>query len=277
MNRPKERPLEQIHEIRLKDIHISKENVRHSDPTKDLAELAASIKQHGLFQPVVLLGELGKPPYELISGQRRFLAHRQILKAPTIRSVFAGNLSETDAVAVSLVENLQNVELGYDDTAKAITYLYEKFGKDEYKVQKATGLSLHKIRDFILIEARATPKMKTLIKQRKVSLSDVKRAIQAMQNNLQKAEELLDLIIKRKPAAHQKRRLIMYGERNKRFSAERILKDAMKPHVEQNIVISLSENPLRGLQKAKESLAMEPEEIAVKVLSDWLRGQGFVQ
>ena len=175
------------------------------------------------------------------------------------------------------MRNLQRLELNYDDTAKAITHLYKEFGKDEREVQKATGLSLRKIRDFILIEARATSKMKVLLKQHKVPLSDIKRAIRAAQDDLLKAEELLELIIKHKPTAHQKRRLVMYGERNKRFSAEHVLENAMKPHVEQNIIVSLSEGPLQGLEKAKESLAMEPEEIAVKVLSDWLRGQGFVK
>jgi ParB family transcriptional regulator, chromosome partitioning protein len=277
MNQPKELPLEQIHTIRLEDIHISSDTVRLNDPTTDLVELAASIKQHGILQPVLLLGEYGKPPYDLISGQRRFLAHEQILKAPTIRAVFAGKLSKTDAVVRSLVENLQRVELNYEDTAKAITYLYEKLGKDEQKVQKATGLSLRKIRDFILIEARATPKMKALLNQHKVSLADVKRAIRAAQDNLPKAEDLLDLIIKHKPTKHQKQRIVMYGERNKGFSAERILKDAMKPHIEQNMIISLSEDLLQGLEKARESLSMEPEELAAKVLSDWLRGQGFVK
>ncbi len=277
MNQPKERPLEQIHEIHLKDIHMSEANVRHSDPTKDLAELAKSIRRHGLLQPVVLLGEPGKPPYDLISGQRRFLAHQQILKTQTIRGVFAGKLSKTQAVVRSLVENLQRVELDYDDTAEAITSLYENFDKDEYKVQKETGLSIRKIRDFILIKARATPKMKVLLKQNKVSPADVKRAIRAAQDDLKKAEELVELIVRHKPTTHQKRRIVAYGERNKKLSAERILEDAMKPHIEQNIMISLSEDLLRGLEKATVSLSMEAEELAVKVLSDWLRGQGFVE
>lgn len=277
MNQLKEPPLEQIYEISLKDIRISSNNVRLTDPTKDLDELAASIKLHGLLQPVVLLGEYGKPPYELISGQRRFLAHQQILQAETIRAVFAGNLSKTEAVVRSLVENLQRVELDYDDTAKAVTYLYEKLGKDERKVQKETGLSLRKIRDLILIKARATPRMQELLTQKKVSLADIKRAIRAAQDNLHKAEELLELIIKHKPTAHQKRRIVTYGERNKALSAERILSDAMKPHIEQNIIISLSEDLLQGLEKATESLSIEPEELAVKVLTDWLRVQGFVK
>src|SRR6202034_2936766 len=114
----KEEHLGTIHDLPLKQIHVSEDNVRHHDPTRDLDELAASIKRHGLLQPVVLLGDFGKPPYELIGGQRRFLAHEQKLTWPTIRAVFAGKLSESEAVVRSLVENVQRLPLGYEDTAK---------------------------------------------------------------------------------------------------------------------------------------------------------------
>jgi ParB family chromosome partitioning protein len=269
-----ESPLETIHEISIKDINIGDDNVRHSDATRDLDELMASIKKHGLLQPVVLKGEYGHPPYELVSGQRRFLAHEK-LKLHQIRAVFAGNLSKTEAVVRSLVENLQRLELEYDDTAHAVTYLYEKLG-DVKAVHQETGLSMRKIQDFILIEARATPRMKSLLKKKKVSPADVKRAIRAAQDNLKKAEELLDLIVKYKPTSHQKRRLVMYGEKKKGASAKHILEEAMKPHVEQNIVISLPDDLRKALVKATKSLSIEPEELAAKVLSDWLREQGFI-
>ena len=158
-----ERPFEKIYNIPLGDITISPDNVRKSDATKDLDELAASIKKHGLIQPVVLIGERDNPPYKLISGQRRFLAHKKLGKNH-IRAVFAGPLSETDAVVRSLIENMQRLELDYADTAKAVTSLYEKYEKNERKVQQETGLSLKKVRDLILIESRASPKMKRLIK-----------------------------------------------------------------------------------------------------------------
>lgn len=270
-----EKALEQIHEIPLIEITISHDNVRHSDPTKDLDELAASIKKHGLLQPVVLKGEFGHPPYQLISGQRRFLAHQQILHAPTIRAVFAGNLSKTAAVIRSLVENLQRLDLRYEDTAKAVTYLYEKLGKDERAVQRETGLSLRTVRDFILIEARATPRIKKLLDQRKVSPADVKRAIRAAQDNMRKAEDLIDLIIKNKPTAHQKRRLVAVGESRKGASAESIFNEAQKPQIEQTMVVSLPEDLVKALTKATKSLALGPEELAVKVLGEWLRAQGF--
>jgi ParB family chromosome partitioning protein len=272
----KEAPLDTIHDISLDEITISPHNVRHADPTRDLDELAASIKVHGLLQPIVLRGEYGNPPYELITGQRRFLAHQQILKRPTIRAVFAGNLSKDDALVRSLVENLQRLELEYQDTARAVTHLYKTLGKDIQAVHKETGLSVRKIRDFILIHERATPKMKSLLKRRKVSPADVKRAIRAAQDNLKKAEELLELIIKYKPTTHQKRRLVTYGEQEKTASAKQILKRAMQPHVEQNIIISLPDDLRHALLKATKSLSVEPEELAAKVLGDWLHAQGFV-
>jgi ParB family chromosome partitioning protein len=268
-----------IHEIPLGDIAISSNNVRLHDPERDLDELAASIKQHGLLQPVVLLGEEGKPgkpPYQLISGQRRFLAHKQ-LHAKTIRAIFAGKLDKTQAIVRSLVENLQRVELEYVDTAKAITELFYKFGNDEEKVQKETGLSLRKIREYIQIEAQATPKMKQLLEAKKVSASDVKRALRAAQDNIKKAEELLELIVKFQPTAHQKRRLVQYGEQDKKATAKHIVEEALKPHIEENIVISLPEAVRKGLLQATKKMSMEPEELASKILNDWLDSQGFLK
>jgi ParB family chromosome partitioning protein len=271
-----EAPLGTIYDIPLKEIELSDDNVRLCDATKDLDELAASIKRHGLLQPVVLMGEFGKPPYELISGQRRFLAHKQILKWPQIRAVFVGHLSKTEAVVRSLVENMQRLDLEYEDTANAVTFLYNKLDKNERKVSEETGLSLRKVRDFILIEARATPAMKSWIKNRKASPADVKRAIRAAQDNLDKAEQLLKLIIEYKPTAHQKRRIVLYGERDKKASAADILKEAMKPHVEENIIITLPDELRKALLKATKSLEMEPDELAAKILTEWLKNQGFV-
>ena len=100
---------DKIYKIALGDIEISDQNVRLTRQTKDLDELAASIKRHGLLQPVVLIGDYGEPPYELISGQRRFSAHER-LKKKTIKAVFAGELSKEQAILHSLVENVQRVD-----------------------------------------------------------------------------------------------------------------------------------------------------------------------
>ncbi len=267
----------QIYDIPLNEIKISDDNVRVSNWSRDLEELAASIKRHGLLQPIVLLGQYGKPPYKLISGQRRYLAHEKFLKAKTIRAVFIGTLNRTQAIVRSLVENLQRVELEYVDTAKAVTELYTTFGKDEDKVQKETGLSIRRIREYILVDAQATPKMKGLLKKGLVSPADVKRALRAAQENIRKAEEILDLIVEFKPTSHQKRRIVQYGEEHKRASAKELIEEALKPHIEENIVITIPDELRSALLAATKKMSMEPEELATHILADWLSSQGFVK
>jgi len=264
----------QIVEVPLGDIQISKDNVRLHDPEKDLDQLAQSIKLHSLLQPVVLTGIFGNPPYDLISGQRRFLAHLTILHAPTIRATFVGKMSRTDALIRSLVENLQRTELEYRDTSTAITELYKTLGSDK-KVSEATGLSLRRVRDHLLIEARASDKMKKQIADKKVSPADVKRALQAAQDNISKAERLLDLIIENQPSSHQKRRLVGYGAADPKASAEDIFAEAIKPHIEQKLVIALAEETRAAFNKATSAMEMEANDLAEKILLEWLQEQGY--
>ena len=266
---------DQIYEIKLRDIEISNQNVRLTHQTKDLDELTASIKKHGLLQPVVLLGDYGEPPYELITGQRRFLAHEKLNKK-TIRSVFAGELSKQQALLHSLVENLQRVDLNHADAAKAITDLYKEFNNDERKVQRETGLSLLKVRDYINIEAQASPKMKRKLRDKKVSPADVKRALRAAQGKIKKAEELLELMEKYTLTRYQKQRVTEYGRKNTKASAKKIFEEAIRPRVEKKIMISLPEEIRLGLETATKEFSKEVEEIVPEIIEEWLYDQGFL-
>ena len=69
-----------IYDIPVKDIRVSDLNVRTSDLKEGIEELAESVEKYGLLQPVVIRGEYGKPPYELIIGQRRLSAHKYLKK-----------------------------------------------------------------------------------------------------------------------------------------------------------------------------------------------------
>ena len=266
--------LNEIHEISLEDINVSELNVRITHPERDLEELAESIRLHGLLQPAVLSGVFGNPPYDLISGQRRYLAHERILKASTIKAVFAGKLSRTEALIRSLVENLQRADLEFQDTSRAVTALFAELGSEQ-KVKEATGLSMRRIRDHLMIEARASEKMKTQLQDGKVSAADVKRALQAAQENIEKAEKLLDLMIEFAPTAHQKRRLVSYGEADSAAAAEIILERAMKPHVERKLVIALTDDIRSALEKATQAKEMEASDLAEQILSEWLLSEGF--
>ncbi len=265
----------QIHGVPISDIEIGTYNVRLTNADKDLDELAASIKLQGLLQPIVLTGEFGKPPYQLVSGQRRLLAHEKILAATHIQAVFVGNITRTEAVIRSLVENLQRADLEFRDTEVAITELYKKLGS-EAAIKEATGLSIRRIRSHLMIGERASQRMKDYIASGKVSVADVKRSLQAARDDIAKAERLLDLIIELKPTAHEKRRLVKYGAKSPEATADEIFEDALKPHVEQKLVISLGEEIRTALAEATKSLEMDnPAELAERIISEWLEQEGF--
>lgn len=266
-----------IHDINLEDITISDCNVR-KDPNnvrRDLDKLAASIKENGLIQPVVLLGKHGKPPYELIAGQRRFLAHQK-LEMETIPALFTGKITDTNAALLSLIENLQSVDLNYADTADAITRLYEECDKDARKVQRITGLAIQTVREYLTIESQASRKMKKLLREKKIKKVDVKRALRAAQGEIRKAEELLDYMCEYPLTQHQKKRIVEYGTQHKGASAETIIETAIEPRVEENILVRLREDVRQGLEKATKTLDQDAEEIVAEVLHAWLFEQGFI-
>jgi ParB family chromosome partitioning protein len=239
-----------------------------------LPELAESIRRHGLLQPVVLIGRYGHPPYQLIAGQRRFLAHRKLGKA-TIRAVFESNVDDEKATLLSLIENLQRLDVNHADAAKAITSLYLLYHGDERRVQRETGLSLRRIRDYITVEAQASPKMKRQLRNKKATPADIKRALRAASGQLKKAEEILDLMSTLPMTRHQKQRVVEQGQTHRRASARQIIEAAMRPRVEQSVLVSVSERIRLGLEQATRVMEREPEEIIAAVLDDWIQLQGL--
>jgi hypothetical protein len=164
--------------------------------------------------------------------------------------------------------------LEFRDTSAAITELYRDLGSDQ-AVKDATGLSMRTIRDHLMIDARATSKMKTYLAQGRVTPADVKRTLLAAQDNIAKAERLLDLIVEFQPTSHQKRRLVTYGTQSPDAEPDEIFENALRPHVEQKLVIALTENVRKSLSKATESLELEAAELAERIIIEWLEREGF--
>ncbi len=267
--------LNQIHEIPLNQITVAQANVRHTGANRELDELGASIKKHGLLQPVVLRGEYGNPPYKLIVGQRRYLAHEKLRKK-SIHATFAGKLTNVQASIRSLAENMHRLDLNHADAAKAITVLYKEFGRDEHRVRAETGLSLQRIRQYVYIQARASDTMKQMLRARQVRPVDVQRVLRAAAGNINKADDLLEKMRQYKLTIHQKKRLVEYGEVHPGWSADTIVKEARRQRVERTISVRLSDAARTGLEKASKALAMSPDEVASQALEDWLSKEGFL-
>src|SRR5271157_3846720 len=246
---------EMVHNVPLKDIEISGDNVRQSEQNRDLQELADSIRTHGQLQPAVLIGEFGKPKYRLIVGQRRLLAHKNILGHSTMKAVFIPKMNETEAKVCSLVENMCRTELTYNDTADAITWLYIKYDRDAQRVHKETGLSVRKIHQYVDIEERASAETKKKLRAGTVKPVDVHRALQAAHDDIHKADGLLQKM--QTYDRYQKQRLVEYGKSHPGASVVQLVKHAEQPEPERQLIVKLSDAVRRALQEAAKAMSMD--------------------
>jgi len=269
---------EKIHDVPLKDIKDSPKsglNARQTDRDSGVEDLAKSIARHGLINAIVLRGEFGNPPYELISGHRRLAAHKLIPGKTTIKATFKpANYDDFKAKVDSLIENMQRVELNHADTAEAVTAMYRKYRKDDRKVADDLGLPLRTVRDYIKIEERTSDHAKDLLRRGRVKKADVKRAIDAAQGNLDKADRLLDAM----PDlyTHEKKRAVDYGKEHPKANTDEIISQAKKGRNLKTVILSIEPKVDDALKKAEKKLYMNREEIASKVLEEWLIDNGFM-
>lgn len=102
---------------------------------KKLDDLISSIKEKGVLQPVIVRDKDGG--YELIAGERRLRAARALGIAEV--PVIVRNVSDADALELSLIENIQREELNAIEEAKAFQRLMQEFGFSQEDVAKAVG------------------------------------------------------------------------------------------------------------------------------------------
>ncbi len=103
-----------------------------------LQELAASIEQHGIVQPIVIR-QLDKNRYEIIAGERRWRAAQLagLHEVPVITRV----LSDQDTLAVALIENIQREDLNAMEEAEAYQRLSQEFGITHQQIAQIVGKS----------------------------------------------------------------------------------------------------------------------------------------
>ncbi|HHY41706.1 MAG TPA: ParB/RepB/Spo0J family partition protein [Thermoanaerobacterales bacterium] len=130
----------------VQEIDIAKIVANDKQPRKDfdeakLDELATSMKQHGVLQPVILRkkGSL----YELVAGERRWRAAAKagIQKIPAI----VRELSDAEVMEIALIENLQREDLNPMEEALAYKSLMNDFGLTQEELSKRVGKSRSQI------------------------------------------------------------------------------------------------------------------------------------
>ena len=127
--------------LKISSLVPFKDQPRQSFSEKELSELATSIKEQGLLQPILVRPlkeeKEGEELYEIVAGERRYRASK--LAGLTQVPVHIKPFSEKEAFAISIVENIQREDLNPIEEARAYKKLMDDFGESQEEIAKAVG------------------------------------------------------------------------------------------------------------------------------------------
>ena len=128
---------ETVRELPAEKIHPRKDQPRKKFDEDTMQELASSIREHGILQPVLVRPvENG---YEIIAGERRWRAAQ--LAGLTHVPVVVRDIDDRQAAEISLIENIQRDDLTVVEEAKAYRMLAEQFGYTQETIAEKIGKS----------------------------------------------------------------------------------------------------------------------------------------
>jgi ParB family chromosome partitioning protein len=245
-------------------------NVRHTEITSGIDELAESIKQIGLQQPLVVQ-EVGPNKYRLISGQRRFLALQKLGRKFVPVRLVEKTVDMPHAMVASLAENLHRKPVDKGDLSDACEFLTKQFGSDK-EAAKILGISISTFRKYL--GYKSVPReLKELVAERRISVSDAIRLSEI--HDIPKAIAFANLIYR-----------LAKPTRERYFAA--LLEDPTSPlaiiearaersKYKRRLWIHLPETYANALYKASTDTQKEPEAVAQKAVMEWLEANGYVR
>jgi ParB family chromosome partitioning protein len=133
------KPGQGIIQIPVDKIRPNPQQPRTSMEDGPLQELAASITEHGIIQPLIVIADLDGNGYTLIAGERRWRA--AILAGLSMVPVIAKNVSEQGQLEIALIENLQRTDLTPLEMAEAYKQLAETFSLTHEQIAERVGKS----------------------------------------------------------------------------------------------------------------------------------------
>lgn len=145
-----------------------------------LDELAASIKQQGIMQPIVVRPN-GNGKYEIIAGERRWRAARiaELTKVPVI----IRHVEDADAVVLALIENIQREDLNPVEEAIALQRLMEDFDLTQQEVADTVGKSRSAVANLLRLLG-LTPEVRRLLEHGDLEMGHA-RALLPLEHNEQ--------------------------------------------------------------------------------------------
>jgi ParB family chromosome partitioning protein len=128
---------ERVQKLLISDIVPNPDQPRREFDQTALNELAQSLEQHGVVQPIIVVRMNGDNKYRIIAGERRWRA-AQIAELSQIPAIVR-SLEELEQIELSLIENIQRVDLSPLEQAMSVYKLQQQFNLGLDEIAKKLG------------------------------------------------------------------------------------------------------------------------------------------
>lgn len=183
-----ETPKEEIVEIKLSELRSNPYQPRKNFDERALQELADSIKEHGVFQPIIAKKSI--KGYEIIAGERRVKA--SILAGKETIPAIIRSFSDQDMMEIALLENLQRENLNALEEALAYKKLLEQLSLTQEKLAIRLGKSRSHITNMLGL-LTLPEEVKDLIMQNKITMGHAR--VLSKLENIEKIKDLANKIV----------------------------------------------------------------------------------
>jgi len=183
-----ETPKDEIQEINLSELRSNPYQPRKNFDEKALQELAASIKEHGVFQPIIVKKSI--KGYEIIAGERRAKASK-LAGRETVPAIIR-DFNDQDMMEIALLENLQRENLNALEEALAYKKLLEELSLTQEKLAERLGKSRSHITNMLGLLS-LPEEVKDMIMENKLTMGHA-RVLSKMENP-EKIKELAEKVV----------------------------------------------------------------------------------
>lgn len=271
--------IQEYRELPLDDLVIGKGQVRTHSPGEGIEELADSIRIQGLLQPIVVCESNEPGKWEILTGQRRYLAHRYLQMETIAAGILDERVDEQEAKAVSITENVIRKKLSGPELIDGVTFLYNRYGTQK-AVHEATGLPLRTISDYVKFP-RLIPPLKEMVENGEVNVNVALKAQDAATDSTSD-EPLADLAVnlakdmERMTGAQRKKFVYAQKEDPEAPYEEKIERAKSAAHVTQ-IIVTLSQDSQRALRRYADEESLNQDEAAAGLIEKSLQDSGFLK
>lgn len=195
-------------EIPVQRIERNPQQPRVEFGEAELEELAASMRQHGVLQPLLVVRkplEAGQPErFELVAGERRWRAAQRAGLA-TVPCIIHDDLTERDRLEISIIENIQRKDLNEIEEATAYQRLHVEFGLSHEAIAQRVGKARPTVSNLIRL-LDLPEKMRQALIGKKISYGQA-RALLMVTDPVQR-EGIFDQCLKGEMSARALERLM---------------------------------------------------------------------